>query len=177
VLTSLHNFTGPEVEQEDDITLVTIERTADDRPLADFTLPSKPGTERIAMERVIAAVEPLNLPPARLERLKTAVSEATMNAIEHGNKHDPSLPVTIRVLTTARGLEVRITDCGSGRGPEEPQTPDLEAKLAGLQTPRGWGLFLIDNMVDELHMTGDDTSHTLELVLHLDGSTDGVEDG
>ena len=36
--------------------------------------------------------------------------------------------------------------------------PDLEAKLAGLQTPRGWGLFLIGNMVDECETAATSTT-------------------
>ena len=44
--------------------------------------------------------------------------------------------------------------------------PDLDAKLAGMQSPRGWGLFLIRNMVDELHTTTDEVHHTVELVMH-----------
>jgi len=50
--------------------------------------------------------------------------------------------------------------------------PELQAKLEGLQTPRGWGLFLIQNMVDEMHRTSDEVSHTLELVMHLEGGDD-----
>jgi len=45
------------------------------------------------MQRVVAAVEPLHIPTPQLDRLKTAVAEATMNAIEHGNKNRPELPV------------------------------------------------------------------------------------
>jgi hypothetical protein len=51
--------------------------------------------------------------------------------------------------------------------------PDLEAKLAGMQSPRGWGLFLIQNMVDEMNVTGDEHHHTVELILHLDGRAEG----
>jgi serine/threonine-protein kinase RsbW len=47
--------------------------------------------------------------------------------------------------------------------------PDLEAKLEGLQSSRGWGLFLIKNMVDEMHITSDAVHHTIELVMHLEG--------
>ena len=50
--------------------------------------------------------------------------------------------------------------------------PDLEAKLEGLQTPRGWGLFLIRNMVDELHITSDEARHAVGLVVHLEGGED-----
>ena len=54
----------------------------DRRTLAEFTVPSEPGNERLAMEQVSVAVQPLNLPKKRLEELKTAVAEATMNAME-----------------------------------------------------------------------------------------------
>jgi anti-sigma regulatory factor (Ser/Thr protein kinase) len=64
---------------------------------------------------------------------------------------------------------VRITDHGGALAIPEPQIPDLEAKLAGLQSPRGWGLFLIENMVDEMHVSSDANHHTVDLVLHLKG--------
>ncbi len=39
----------------------------------------------------------------------------------------------------------------------------------GTQTPRGWGLFLIQNMVDEVRVSGNPNHHTIELVMHLEG--------
>ena len=47
--------------------------------------------------------------------------------------------------------------------------PDLKAKLKGAQSPRGWGLLLIKNMVDEMHITSDAVHHTIELVINLKG--------
>jgi hypothetical protein len=44
--------------------------------------------------------------------------------------------------------------------------PDLEAKLAGLQSPRGWGLFLIRNMVDAMDVSTDGDLHTVRLLMH-----------
>ena len=43
------------------------------------------------MRRVAEAVAPYGLAPSRLERLRTATAEATMNAMEHGNRYDPAL--------------------------------------------------------------------------------------
>ena len=63
------------------------------RVLAEFELPSEPGNEREAIARVAGAVAGLGLEPARLERLKTAVAEATMNAMEHGNEYRADRPV------------------------------------------------------------------------------------
>jgi anti-sigma regulatory factor (Ser/Thr protein kinase) len=172
LLAELETFTGRGWQQEDDVTLVTLQRTestdqgpADWRTLAQFSLPSEPGIERLAIREVADAVRGLDLLPARLEQLKTAVGEATMNAVEHGNEYRPELRVNIGVLASEEAIMVRITDQGSGPPDREPQTPDLEAKIAGRQSPRGWGLFLIDNMVDQTNVVRGDDNHTLELVL------------
>jgi len=134
--------------------------------LAEFAVPSEPGNERLAMERVATAVQKLNLSPMDLERLKTAVAEATENAIEHGNRYQPDWLVSIRVLASRTAVAVTVSDRGSGGRFPEPETPDLRAKLAGQQSPRGWGLFLIEHLVDEMRVLGDDTHNTLELYLY-----------
>jgi serine/threonine-protein kinase RsbW len=139
------------------------------RTLADFSVPSEPGNERLAMETVAETARGLGFSGENLERLKTAVAEATMNAMEHGNDYKPEVPVELQVLVTDQDLLVRITDRGSGPPPKEDgDAPDLEAKLEGVQTPRGWGLFLIKSMVDGMNVTGDEHHHTVELILHLD---------
>jgi anti-sigma regulatory factor (Ser/Thr protein kinase) len=143
------------------------------RTLAELSVPSEPGNERRAMEEVAGAVMELGLPERTLERLKTAVAEATMNAMEHGNHYRAELPVLIEVSASEADLSVKITDEGSGPPAFDPEMPDLEAKLEGVQTPRGWGLFLIKSMVDEMKVTGDEHHHTVELILHLDGQEEG----
>jgi serine phosphatase RsbU (regulator of sigma subunit)/anti-sigma regulatory factor (Ser/Thr protein kinase) len=170
LLTSLHRFTGPEWQQEDDITLVTLSRApvpAAAEVLGEFEMPSEAGNERAVMERVAQLVGPLGLPTRTLQRLKTAVSEAAMNAIEHGNELRAELPVTVQVLTADGKLTVSISDRGGGVPLPDPEAPDLEAKLAGLQKARGWGLFLIKSMVDDLRVTTDDVHRTVELVFDL----------
>ena len=141
---------------------------AKEHPLiTEFEVPSEMGNERIVMDRVVDAVSG-SLSGESLERLKTAVSEAAMNAIEHGNKGRSELPVYVQVLDSDGGICVRITDRGGGPEQHDPETPDLEAKLAGVQDPRGWGLFLIKNMVDEMHISKEGDLHTIELVVRSD---------
>jgi anti-sigma regulatory factor (Ser/Thr protein kinase) len=147
---------------------VTAPRSGARRTLAELSVPSEPGNERRAMEEVAAAVKGLGLPDRTIERLKTAVAEATMNSMEHGNHYQAELPVIIEVAASDAELSVKITDEGSGPPAFDSETPDLEAKLEGVQTPRGWGLFLIKSMVDQMNVTGDVHHHTVELILHLD---------
>jgi anti-sigma regulatory factor (Ser/Thr protein kinase) len=152
---------------------VTAPRSGARRTLAELSLPSEPGNERRATEEVARAVSELGLPQRTLKRLKTAVAEATMNAMEHGNRYNPEVPVKIQVWLLEECLLVRIIDRGGGPPPSpNAQTPDLEAKLEGMQTQRGWGLFLIKNMVDELRVSGNPDHHTVELVTYLKGDDD-----
>ena len=186
LLDTLHQFTGPDWEQEDDITLVTLRRASGvaDEPAGDaglgptlitaFSIPGEEGNERLAMDRVAAAVADLGLAPARLERLKTAVSEAAMNAIEYGSQGRADVPVDIVVETTAEAIVVRITDRAlSGAVPDDAEAPDIERKLAGDQKPRGWGLFLIKNMVDSMDVTSDGTTQTVTLTMAREERSDG----
>ncbi len=180
VLDSLHAFTGAEWDQEDDITMVVLDRlpydasdfaASGEERLATFEIASETGNERAAMQRVVEVVEGLGIDPTRLDKLKTAVAEATMNAIEHGNHNDPDLPVTIEVTKRPRELRVAITDHGGGAQIPDETAPDIDAKLRGEQTPRGWGLFLIKNMVDDMIVTSDEVHHTVTLVFSLGGES------
>jgi anti-sigma regulatory factor (Ser/Thr protein kinase) len=199
MLDELSAFTGQNWEQEDDVTFVSLEREGvpagatggskqandaggqspqesagpHERKLVEFNVTSQPGNERQVMEQVANAVAPLGVTGERLERLKTAVAEATMNAMEHGNHYQLDLPVEIEVLVSdsrpaARDLVVRIRDHGASQIIPESEIPDIDAKLAGLQSPRGWGLFLIKNMVDEMRVASDEKQHTVELIMHLE---------
>ena len=73
------------------------------RQLASFAVASEPGNERVALARVAEAVAGCGLTGPRLERLKTAVAEATMNAIEHGNRNRPEIPVDVEVIQDGAG--------------------------------------------------------------------------
>jgi anti-sigma regulatory factor (Ser/Thr protein kinase) len=175
---ALAEFTGTGWEQEDDVTFVSLARDplperqiltpAGDPVLAEFEIASQPGNEREAMQRVAEAAARLNLPSPQMERLKTAVAEAAMNAMEHGNHYQADQPVRVTVRAEPGRLTVLIRDHGGGQIIPPSEEPDLDAKLAGLQSPRGWGLFLIKNMVDEMHVTTDERYHTVELVMRLD---------
>ncbi|MGQ0831978.1 MAG: ATP-binding SpoIIE family protein phosphatase [Microthrixaceae bacterium] len=176
VLDDLASFTGAGWEQEDDITLVSIARAAQhapapmadiEAPLISFELPSDLGNERLAADRVATAVAGLGLQDSLVDRLRTVVAEATMNAIEHGNQCRTEVPVALRVLASPEAVRVFVVDQGGATDLAEAEVPDIEAKLAGLQTPRGWGLFLMRAMVDHLEVTTDGQQRTVELVIRL----------
>jgi serine phosphatase RsbU (regulator of sigma subunit)/anti-sigma regulatory factor (Ser/Thr protein kinase) len=182
LVSDLEGFTGHGAEQEDDITLVVVKRTSSaqssaatfedpSRLLTRFTVASEEGNERIAIAKVADAIDALGLDTSRLERLKTAVGETVMNAIEHGNDNRAELDVEVVVSASDRTVRVRVTDQGGAKVIPDVETPDIEAKIAGEQTPRGWGLFLIEQMVDEVRSESDDGAHTVELVMNREGGS------
>jgi anti-sigma regulatory factor (Ser/Thr protein kinase) len=183
VLDDLADFTGPAWEQEDDITLVSIARAAVAapvpadalEPIVAFEVASDLGNERAAAERVVDAVEPLGLARPVLDRLRTVVAEATMNAIEHGNGCRSEVPVRLAVAASPDALTVRVVDQGGAEELPPAETPDIEAKLAGRQTPRGWGLYLMRAMVDDLEVTSDGDERTVELTIRLDDEKETVQ--
>jgi anti-sigma regulatory factor (Ser/Thr protein kinase) len=157
-------------------------RTAAGRPrrLDAFSLPSEPGNERLALARVAGTVKDLGLSEARLEKLKTAVAEATMNAIEHGNGNHAEIPVEVEVSQDGDEIIVAISDQGGDAtagdapaGSTPAEEPDLLKKLDGAQSPRGWGLFLIRNMVDAMDITTNGQRHTIWLTMRTGGAAHG----
>ena len=174
-LAELAEFTGSADEQEDDITLVTLARG--DRPpsepeeeegievlLEAFASPSPPGNERRAMARVRALLE-TELDAAALDRLGTAVAETVMNAATHGNGGSSDVPVEVAVFRTPAGFRIDVTDSALTEHRIEPnaEEPDIDLKLAGLQSPRGWGLFLVRSMVDDVEERTSAGRHTVRL--------------
>lgn len=186
LVADVERHTGSEAEQEDDITLVVVKRTASaetsarafDPPanttttLARFNVASEEGNERVAISKVVEAVADAGLSSAILERLKTAVGETVMNAIEHGNHYRDDLEVAVEVASTPTGVAVRVTDHGGDQAIPEAEVPDIEAKLSGAQSPRGWGLFLIGELVDEMNTTTADGLHTIELIMNREENAD-----
>ena len=166
--------------------MTQVARPAPGRPrrLDAFELPSEPGNERLALARVAKSVRGLGLPEGRLDKLKTAVAEATMNAIEHGNKNRAEIPVEVEVTLDGDEIIVAISDQGgeafaATASPEafaataSAEEPDLLKKLDGGQSPRGWGLFLIRNMVDAMDVTTNGQRHTIWLTMRTGGAAHG----
>ena len=132
-----------------------------------LSLPSKLGHEKVAMNTAASVARLMGFSEPRIADLSTAVAEACINSIEHGNRLDASLKVGVILSMTATTLEVRICDEGSGPGKEPPQ-PDIDSKMDGAETPRGMGKFLIQALMDEVEwINSQHAGSCARLVIHL----------
>lgn len=131
-------------------------------PLAAFALPSCPGSDEAVVNQVATAVKKLPFTREKREAMKTAVAEAALNGIEHGNRFQPELPLEIAIWISETAVVITITDQGNTPIPLSVG-PDIYAKLEKRQSPRGWGLFLIDEMADAWQIVQNESQHTIEL--------------
>jgi serine/threonine-protein kinase RsbW len=114
----------------------------------ELRLPSRLGYEKVAMNTAASVAKLMGFADERVEDLKTAVAEACINAIEHGNKLDDSLTVGVFLSMDEDSLEVKVTDTGDGPHGAR-KTPDIDKKMHGEEDARGMGMFLIQALVDE----------------------------
>jgi len=142
----------------------------------EVRLPSRLGFEKVAMSTAAAVAKLMGFREDRVEDLKTAVAEACINAIEHGNRLNEKLSVGVVLNAGADALEVKVIDDGKGIK-AQPHKPDIDKKIHGEEDPRGMGMFLIQALVDEAEwVTGaNGRSSYVRLVIRLDKASEEAE--
>ena len=142
------------------------------RPV-ELHIPSRIGYEKIAMGTAASVAKLMGFPEDRIEDLKTAISEACINAIEHGNKLNENLSVGVTLSARDNSLEVKVLDNGSGIR-SQPSKPDIDRKMHGDEDTRGMGMFLIQSLVDEAEWVKDSNGKGsyVRLVIKLDKEAD-----
>jgi serine/threonine-protein kinase RsbW len=119
----------------------------------ELSFPSELGYEKVAREAVAAFARRLGCDRERVEDLKTALGEACINAIEHGNGQTPGLRVDVSCVGSADRLEVEVHDRGLKRYQASGTVAGIDLKLRGLAPLRGMGLMMIAQLVDEAGFT------------------------
>ena len=135
----------------------------------EIRLPSVMGYEKVAMSTAAALAKLKGFPEDRIEDLKTAVAEACINAIEHGNRMNEKLSIGVVISVDDDELEVKVIDDGKGMNKQQAK-PDIDKKMHGEEDPRGMGMFLIQALVDEAEWVAgtDGKSSYVRLVIRLD---------
>ena len=139
----------------------------------EVRIPSRLGYEKVAMSTAASVAKLMGFREDRVEDLKTAVAEACINAIEHGNRLKEELSVGVVLSAGEDALEVKVIDDGKGLK-TLPAKPDIDRKIHGEEDPRGMGMFLIQALVDEAEWVAgaNGKSSYVRLVIRLDSPTD-----
>ena len=133
----------------------------------EVSLPNKLGYERIAMNCSASFAKLAGFAQDRIEDLKTAVAEACLNAIEHGNKGHPHTRVLVTMNFKDDRFSVSVKDNGKGIS-RIPKDKTVLRQIENLEPPKGLGTYLIKQLVDEVefnNMTAD--GHAVKMVIKL----------
>jgi len=139
----------------------------------EVRIPSRLGYEKVAMSTAASVAKLMGFREDRVEDLKTAVAEACINAMEHGNRLKEELSVGVVLSAGEDALEVKVIDDGKGLK-TLPAKPDIDKKIHGEEDPRGMGMFLIQALVDEAEWvaSANGKSSYVRLVIRLDSPTE-----
>jgi len=141
--------------------------TATNKEVIELFVPSRLDFEKVAVDAAASLARLMGFSDDRVEDLMTAVEEACINAIEHGNQENSNVKVLVELIADDSKLQVDVHDQGKGI-PSNIQKPDIDAKIARKQTARGWGLFLIQSLMDEVEFDWNpETGGVTRMVIHL----------
>jgi serine/threonine-protein kinase RsbW len=131
-------------------------------------IPNRLGSEKKAMEKAAQMARDMGFSEDRVNDLKTAIAEACINAMEHGNKMDDSTFIGITLTPGSSTLEVAVRD--EGKGIQKIITPSIQDKVEGSDpSMRGWGVFLIKELMDDVQfLSHQGGGNTVRMVIHLE---------
>ena len=122
--------------------------------------------EKVAIERAASLAVKMGFSYDRVLDLKTAVAEACINAIEHGNKFDQNTRVGVTLTVNHTALQITVHDHGSGIKPENIPKERTDSK--GFPQRRGYGIYLIRNLVNEFsYENKPGEGNKVKMTLHL----------
>lgn len=134
--------------------------------IVELQLPNILGSEKVAIKNAVTIAQKMGFSPDRIEDLKTALAEACINAIEHGNKFDANSKVGVTFAADDASLQVVVHD--NGNGIDSNKIPKKFIAEDGLPQRRGYGVFLIRNLVNEFsyeNRTGE--GNKVKMLIHL----------
>jgi serine/threonine-protein kinase RsbW len=134
----------------------------------EINIPSDHVFERIVRDSAAVVARYLGFPDERTADLQLAVSEAVTNAIEHGNHNQHHVKVGVHFLLHADRLAIRVVDQGGGMPSfGTVDRPSIDDKLME-DSPRGLGIFLIQQLVDEVELRSDEGRTEFTMWFNID---------
>jgi serine/threonine-protein kinase RsbW len=112
------------------------------------TIASDYDAGRDVQERILADVKRHGFNANDTFAIRIALEEALVNAIKHGNRHDPGKKIHVEARVSRERAEIIIEDEGPGFNRSGIPDPTLEANLHKCS---GRGILLIESYMDGVH--------------------------
>ena len=124
----------------------------------ELKIPMIPDMELAATKTAEAMGEYLSFDQDKIDEVKLAIIEATINAFEHSNSDDKK--VEINFIADKNVLTIKIHDKGIGYDESKVKEPKIKEKIKS-DYKRGWGLSLMKELMDSVEIVKDETGCTV----------------
>lgn len=127
-----------------------------------LSLPMDSGMELTACDTAGSLAEAMSMSPDKIDEVRQAVVEAFINAVEYSHAEDKMVHLTVAVVgdREPEKLLVTIRDTGRGFDRTKIERPSIADKLKS-QHKRGWGLTIIEGLMDEVTIQSSDHGTTV----------------
>ena len=131
-----------------------------DRPKIELKLPIIANMELVAVQTAEVVAKHMDLSEDKAAEISMALIEACINAFEHSQAQNN---VFIHFILEENSLVIKVIDQGIGFDKAKVEIPAIENKLGTDERKRGWGLQLIQELMDsvEFESSKDGTTVTM----------------
>lgn len=126
----------------------------------NLTIPMEPDMEMAAIQTAEAVLRFMAFSDDQIDEVKHAMIEGCINAFEHSAS--PEKKVYIKFLMNQDELLVQIRDFGRGFDVGEVEKPVM-AKKFGADYKRGWGLLLMESLMDSVEIASGASGTTITM--------------
>ena len=125
----------------------------------NLILPMSENMELVAAHTASSLAELMAFEENDIDALQFALIETCINAFEHSKSDDKRVFITFMMRDDA--LEFSVRDNGVGFRPERPTRK--RGSLTGSLRKRGWGLDLIENLMDTVNVESNSKGTTITM--------------
>ncbi len=116
----------------------------------ELTVPSRIEEMEAVHALVAEAIKEYQLNDELAHWIELTISESMINAIQHGNKADPTKKATLKISSDGDSIEIIVEDQGKGFTLEKVADP---TDTANLLKPSGRGILIIRSFMDEVDLS------------------------
>ena len=120
------------------------------RRIFELTIPSRIEQMEAVHALIEEAVKEYKLNNEMAHWIELSISESMINAIQHGNRADPSKQATLRISSSGDAIEIIVEDEGCGFTLDNVADPTDKANLL---KPSGRGILIIRSFMDEVDLS------------------------
>ena len=129
-------------------------------PKVELTLPVMENMELAATKTAEVVAKSMGLDEMKTAEINMALIEACINAFEHSEtKQD----IYIHFIISDENLTIKVIDKGVGFDSSSIKLPNIDDKLGTTERKRGWGLMLIQELMDKVDYESDNSGTTLTM--------------